>query len=170
MNETEIRDAASVRRALCNGLLMAGMRLLPGSDDAILALLSQMGVSASVDGLGLHLVQQGSEMVLSRAFETLRSQHPQLFVSDAKRDAISSKEDFHGSPSEVRTAKSEFISKHGLTAYERLPQTRAEAERTSVVPSEGMTRGQYLSLSFHERSKLAGILGESGIGRIMARK
>jgi hypothetical protein len=169
MNAAEIQNAASVRRALCNGLLMAGYRLLPGADDSVLALLAQMGVTATVDDSGLHLHQGATEMVLSSSFASIRTQHPEWFVTDARRDAIASREDFHGSAVEVSSAKSAYISKHGLAAWERLPATRAEAERKSVTPSEGMSRSAYLSLSFHERATLAGIIGGEGIGRILAR-
>ena len=92
-------------------------------------------------------------------------------VPDPKRDAISSRQDLErGTPQEVSQAKSAYIAKNGLPAYERLPRTQAEAERKAVAPSADMTKREYLSLTFSEKAKLAGILGAAGIGRIMGRQ
>jgi hypothetical protein len=169
MNAEEIQNAANVRKTLCSSFLMAGLRLLPDADDSVLSLLSEKGVTATVDATGLHLHQGQTEMVLSNAFETIRKEHPELFASDPRRDAISCREDFHGSASEIRSAKAAYIGQYGIAAWERLPVTRAEALQKAAIPRENMSRQEYLALPFKERSALAGIVGAEGIQRIMAR-
>ena len=170
MDTAAIQTEVQVRNALLAGFHSVGMRLLPDADLQVLALLKSKGVNVSVSDSGyLELSQAGTQMVLSQAFETLRKDNPTWFVSDPRRDAISSRQDFHGSASEVAGAKSAWIAKHGIAAWEALPATREQAELRSAVPSASMSKKEYLSLTFSERAQLAGLLGGDGIARIMAR-
>ena len=170
MDTAAIQNAVAVRSALISGFHSCGMRLLPDCDQQVLSLLESKGVTVTTNHAGYLELRQGDTlMVLSHAFETIRRENPTLFVTDPRRDAISSLEDFHGSQQEVAHAKSAWIAKHGPDAWERLPQTRAEAEIRSVAPSADMNRKEYLSLSFSERAQLAGVLGADGISRIMSR-
>jgi hypothetical protein len=170
MDTQAIQQQASTLNALISALHAHGMRPLPGADRTILAKLTGLGITASASAAGyLELSQQGVAMVVSPVCEALRTKFPELFVSDTRWDAISSKADFHGSPSEILKAKAEFLSKHGLEAFERLPQTRAAAELRSVTPSADMSRKEYLSLTRAEKAELISVLGASGIERIMAR-
>jgi hypothetical protein len=170
MDVTEIQNSVALRNALVSAFRQHGMRLLPDSDMQVLALLQSKGVTLNVSESGYLELRQGSTlMVLSNAFETLRKENPELFVSDPRRDAIASREDFRGSPSEIAAAKSRWIGQHGPAAWERLPRTRAEAELHSAVPSADMTRKEYLSLPFAERVQLSGALGPDALSKIMAR-
>ena len=170
MNTEAIENAVAVRNALIRAFHSVGMRLLPDADQMVLADLESKGVTAAMNAAGYLELRQGETlMVLSSSFETIRTQHPEWFVSDPKRDKISSREDFHGNPSEIEHAKAAWIAAHSLAEWEGLPRTRAEAEIRSVAPSASMSRKEYLALSFSERAQLAGLLGADGIGRIISR-
>jgi hypothetical protein len=167
----EIRDEFALLSAIRDIFWTYGMRLLPDKERDVLSHLRSLGVSAAVGGTGYLILQQGSTlMVLSEACETVRKQLPQLFTADPRHDAVSSREDLErGSPSEIAHAKSDWIKSHSLEQWERLPATRAEAERKAVVPDANLNRASFLALPFSERSRLAGVLGAAGISRIMSR-
>jgi hypothetical protein len=170
MDTVAIENAVAVRNALISAFRSVGMRLLPDADRQLTALFESKGVTATTNAAGyLELKQGNTLMVLSNAFETIRREHPEWFVSDPRRDAIASREDFHGSPQEIAHAKALWLSKHSLAEWEALPRTRAEAEIRSVAPSADMNRKEYLSLPVSERAQLAGLIGVDGISRIMSR-
>lgn len=169
MTGEEIRNEFAIRDAVRTAFLMVGMRLLPNAEVAVLEHMRGLGVTASIAKGYLELQQGTTDLVINKTCETIRQQMPQLFASDPHYDTIASREDFHGSPSEIAKAKAAYVSKWGLAAWERLPATRAEAERRAVTPSADMNRAQYVALPFSEKSKLAGILGAEGIRRIMSR-
>jgi hypothetical protein len=171
MNEVEMKTELAVRNAVISQLHSCGLKPLEGSEPAISEWFKSKGVTATAPNGYLELTQtDGSAAVPSSACETLRKELPHLFVPDPKRDAISSRQDLErGTSQEISHAKANFISQHGLPAYEALPRTRAEAERKAVAPSPDMTRSEYLSLSFSDKARLAGVLGSAGIGKIMAR-
>jgi hypothetical protein len=172
MNEVELKSASAVRTALLNQLNACGMHALPNAESAILAWFTDKGVTASAPNGYLVLVQaDGSAVVPSSACETLRKELPHLFTADPARDTVSSLQDLErGSASEIARAKSGYISKHGLVAYQRLPKTKAEAELKAVPVSLDLTRSQYLALTFSEKARLAGAIGAEGIGQIMSRR
>jgi len=167
----EIKQDFALQNALRDSFWLLGLRLLPDREADVLAHLRSLGVKVTTEhGYLEATTAEGTGVVLSAAAETIRSKNPTWFASDPKRDAVSSREDLErGSASEVLKAKSDWIKSHGLTAWEHLPRTKADAEKKAVVPNANMTRSEYLSLPFSERSKLSGILGPAVIGRIMAR-
>jgi len=172
MNEVEMKTELATRNALLTTFHQCGMKPLADSETAILAKLKELGVSAEASAGYLSLTTlDGTAIVPSAACERIRKECPHLFVADPRRDAVSSRADLErGTPQEVSQAKAQFITKNGLAAYEALPKTRAEAERRAVTPSADLTRSEYLSLSFSDKSRLAGVLGSAGIGRIMSRR
>jgi hypothetical protein len=170
--DTEMREQLAVRSALLAQLHGCGMRPLPDSEPEILRWFADKRVVVSAANGYLELTQDdGSAAVPSSACETLRRERPELFVADPKRDAISSRQDLErGSQSEISKAKALYVSQHGLAAWERLPQTKAEAERQSVAPSPDMTAKEYRALPFSDRVRLSGIIGPAGVGKILGRK
>jgi hypothetical protein len=172
MTEEEMKAETRTRAALLNQLNQLGMRPLPNTEPAILQWFQSKGVTASGEAGYLTLVQSdGNAAVPSSACETLRKERPDLFASDARRDKISSRQDLErGTNAEIYKAKSDYVKANGLEAWERLPRTKAEAERKSAPVSLDMTRAEYLALSFAEKARLAGVLGADGISKIMARK
>jgi hypothetical protein len=171
MTAEEIKGQVALHNALVSAFYAAGIKPLADSEQRILDYLTSLGVKASADAGYLTLEQSGTQMVVSSACESVRKAHPEWFAFDFKRDGagVISREDFHGTPREIAAAKSAYLSKHGLAAWEQLPATRAEAQRKSAIPSATMSRSEYLSLSFSDRSRLAGIIGADGVGRIMSR-
>jgi hypothetical protein len=172
MNEVEMRQQLAVRNAVITQLHSCGLKPLEGSEGAILDWFNSKNVTASAPNGYLVLEKSdGGAVVPSSACETLRKELPLLFVPDPRRDAVSSRQDLErGTPQEISQAKSQFISKNGLPAFEALPKTRAEAERKAVAPSPDMTRSEYLSLSFSDKARLAGIVKADGIAKIMSRR
>ena len=171
MSDAELRNDVAVRGALRAAFLSVGMRPQGDSDGALLNKLSELGVVADMSLGYLRLTQGATEISLSAACERLRKELPTLFAADPKRDAIASREDLErGTAAEVAHAKSAWISKHGLSAWESLPKTRAEAERKNAPINPDMTRSQWLSLPFAERSRMAGIFDAATIGKIMSRR
>ena len=171
MDADEIRQQVEVRNAVADTFANFGMRFCcQDGPEQIVSKLRDLGVTATIGPLGLELKQGQTEMSLSKACATLRQQNAALFSSDVRFDAISSKEDFHGSPQEIAQAKSAWISKHGAASFAALPTTRADAELRSVAPSANMTRKQWLALPFSERARLSAVLGPDALGRIIARK
>jgi hypothetical protein len=172
MDTEQLKSASAVRTALLNQLNACGMHPLPNTESAVLAWFADKGVTASAPSGYLVLTQtDGSAAVPSSACETLRRERPELFTADPARDTVSSLQDLErGSASEIARAKSQYISKHGLEAYQRLPRTNAQAELTAVPVSLDLSRSQYLALSFSEKSRLAGVIGAKGIEKIMSRR
>jgi hypothetical protein len=172
MNTEALKSGSAIRTALLNQLNGCGMHPLPNTESAILAWFDSKGVTASAPTGYLVLTQSdGTAVVPSSACETLRRELPHLFTADPARDTVSSLQDLErGSASEIARAKSQYISKHGLEAYQRLPRTKAQAELVAVPVTLDLTRSQYLALSFSEKSRLAGVIGAAGIGQIMSRK
>ena len=172
MTTEDMRQQVAVRNAIITQLHSCGMRPLEGSEAAILQWFTSRGVTATAPNGYLVLTQSdGSAAVPSSACETLRTECPHLFVPDPKRDAITSRADLErGTTLEIARAKSEFINKHGLAAFENLPRTKADAERRAVAPSPDMTAREYAQLSRSEKSRLIGAVGIDAITKIMARK
>jgi hypothetical protein len=169
--DNELRSQVATREALRDAFSSYGMRFTEADNvDIILGKLSALGVTATVGPLGLELAQGSTEMSLAKACATLRQQNPTLFASDTRFDQISSLEDFHGLPSEVIKAKSQWVSEHGLAAFEALPRTRAKAALQSVAPSATMRRQEWLAIPLKERARLMDVLGVDTVGKIMARK
>lgn len=172
MTEQEMRTAVASRTALLNELNRVGLRPLEGSEDQIIRWFTDKGVTADTSAGFLQLRQaDGSEVIPSKACLTLRQERPELFASSVKFDKVSSLEDFNrGTLTERTHARAEFIREHGLSAFEKLPRTKAEAERRSCEIGPGMTRSEYLSLSLSEKSRLAGVIGSAAIAVIMSRR
>lgn len=171
MTGQEIKKEFALQSALRDAFWLYGMRLLPGKEEDLLAHLRGLGVEADLSAGYLVLTQQGTQLVLSQMAETIRKQHAEWFNADPRRDAVSCREDLErGTAAEIATAKAKYIGQHGIASWEALPKTRAEAMRKSATPTASMSKAEYLALPFAERSKLAGIIGASGIARIMARK
>lgn len=150
----------------------AGMKILSGKESEVVAKFIQLGVEPSTSEYGTLELRQGeTEMVLSKAFEKVRTAAPELFVADPRRDAVTSRQDLErGSPDDILRAKSAWISQHGLSEYERLPQTRAKAEAVALIPSTEMSREEYLRLPVRDKARLAGLKdGDQIIARIMSR-
>jgi hypothetical protein len=171
-NDTEMREQLAVRSALLSQLHACGMRPLPDSEAEILRWFADKNVLVSAANGYIELTKDdGSAAVPSSACETLRRERPELFLADPKRDKVSSRADLErGSQSEISRAKAIYVSEHGLAAWERLPQTKAEAERKAVVPSPDMTAKEYRALPFSDRVRLSGIIGPAGVGKILGRK
>ena len=169
MTEAEMRELVAVHNAILDACHAAHLKPLPDTEPQILDFLKSLGVVASAPNGYLELRQGDNELVVSKCCERIRTAHPELFVSDPSRDAIISKEDFHGSTLEVTQAKSQWIAKHGLAAWEALPNTRALAERRAVIPSPLMSRADYVALDVHSKARLAATIGVNGIRRILAR-
>ena len=169
MTTDEMKQLAELHGAVLDAFHAARIKPLPDTEQQILDYLQSLGVKASAPNGYLQLEQSGTQMVVAQACESIRDAHREWFVSDPSRDAIVCREDFHGSATEIISAKSAWIRKHGLEAWERLPETRALAEKRAVVPSPTMNRQDYLSLDVHSKARLAAAVGIAGIRRIMAR-
>src|ERR1039457_3129890 len=122
MDADEIRQQVLVRDALHSAFANFGMRFCcQDGPEQVLSKLQALGIAATVGPLGLELRQGATEMSLSSACTTLRQQNASLFSSDIRFDQVSSKEDFHGSPSEVARAKTDYIGRFGSAAFAALP-------------------------------------------------
>jgi hypothetical protein len=125
MTDQEIRAEQETRRALLSAFLTVGMRPLPNSEGALLAKLQELGVIADLSAGYLKLNQAGTEISLSGACERLRKELPQLFASDPRHDAVSSREDLErGTAQEIAKAKAAYIGQYGYNAYAALPQPK----------------------------------------------
>jgi hypothetical protein len=172
MNDTELQNAVAIRRAVNTAFLQCGMRLL--SDDAIepiLAKLTELGCTCDASQGYLRVTQGATEIAPSGMCERMRKDMPTLFVSDPKRDVISSLEDFQrGTALERAHARAEYITQYGLEAFESLPRTKADATRKNAPVSPSMTRSEWLALPLRERARLMGIFDADTLGRIMSRR
>jgi hypothetical protein len=65
--------------------------------------------------------------------------------------------------------KRDYITKHGLEAFEKLPQT-ATTITTVVLDKTRLTAKEYLSLPRAQRAELSGAWGYDAVGKILARK
>jgi hypothetical protein len=142
MTEAEMRQAVIARTAILSELNRIGLRVIEGCEDEVAKWFSDKGVTTSVANGFLEMKQaDGGDVVPSRALVTLRTARPELFASSPKYDKISSREDLNrGTPSEISKAKSDFIKEFGLSVFEKLPKTRAEATLKSCEVGPGMTR------------------------------
>ena len=172
MTDAEIQKELQVRNALINQLHACNMRPLENTESALASWFSDRGakLDASQGYLTITL-PDGQPAIPSSCCETLRRERPELFVPDPRTDSICCRADLErGTPQEIAKSKSGYISKFGLEAFQLLPKSRAEAETRAVAPNPDMTRKEFLSLPFRERSRLAGIVKENGLRRIMARQ
>jgi hypothetical protein len=171
MNDVKMRAELATRNALINQLHSCNMRPLEGTEPALEKWFNDKGAKLDASQGYLTITQSdGSAAVPSQCCETLRRERPELFVPDPSKDTICCKSDLEkGSGQDILRAKSQYIAKHGLESYTLLPKTRSEAEVRAIAPGPDITRKEYLSLSFRERSRLAGIIKEDGVRRIMAR-
>ena len=171
MTDQELQQDIALRRALVSAFLVCGMRPLDGCEGQLVGKLTALGVVADMSAGYLRLSQLGSDISLSGACERLRRELPTCFAADPKRDSIASREDFErGSQSEISAAKSKWISEHSLEAWEKLPNTRKEAERRNAPVNADMTRNEWLALPFSERVRLSAVLGPETLQKIMGRK
>jgi uncharacterized protein YdbL (DUF1318 family) len=147
------------------------MKPLEGSEAKILEQIKALGVSCDTSAGYLSLTQaDNSGVVPSALAERLRKDSPLLFVPDPSRDPVTSKADLErGTDGEIQKAKAQFITKFGLEKWNSLPATKEDARKRAVVPDINMTRSEYMSLSFKERSAMCS-LGTDVISKIMARK
>lgn len=170
MDTVTIEQTFAIRKALAAAFSQHGMRLLPGGVEQVEQLLKSKGVAVTINPAGfLELRQDATQIVVSSALEGIRTQAPALFVSDPRYDAISSREDFRGSPAEILKAKALWLSQHSLAAWETMPATKAEAERKAAPIDANMSRAQYMALSLAEKSQLISAIGSEGIEQIMVR-
>lgn len=170
MTTVEMQQLVAVHNALIDAMHAAHVKPLPDTEAKIIDYLTSLGVTATVDPDGgfLRLMQGTTEIAVSPACQQIKAKHPEWFVSTPGQGQITSKEDFRGSPREIQVAKSAYIQKHGLDAWQNLPNTGAEAQRKAIIPSPLMNRKEYLQLTFSERARLAS-LGPDVISKIMAR-
>jgi hypothetical protein len=172
MTPEQMRDAVLQRCAILSELNRIGLRVIEGCEDEVTKWFASKGVTCDLSAGFLQMRQaDGSEAIPSQACLTLRREKPELFASSVKYDAISSREDFNrGTHQEQVAARTEYIRKFGLVAFETLPRTHAEAQLKSVEIGPGMTRREYLSLSLAEKSRLLGTIGGQAVAVIMNRK
>jgi hypothetical protein len=169
----ELAVSPELFNAVLQGFHSQGIK--PLNDPAVeaaVAKLREYGVTAQTNEHGnLELMQNGALAPVSTVLESLRKKHAELFTPDAKRDDVVCRNDLsRGTVTEQSQAKSAWIGKYGIAAWEALPQTREKAELRSATPSRGMTRAEYLSMPFSERVRLSGTLGPDAIGQIMNRR
>ena len=171
MTPEEIKQRMRLYDAVREAFYTARIKPLPDYEEKILQHIAGLGVVAEVADAGyLILRQDQTQMAVSQACETIRQSHPEWFISSAK-DRVVCREDLdRGSATERVSARSAWIAAHGLEAWEKLPRTRAEAERKAIIPDPSMTAAQYVQLSVSEKSRLAAALGVDGVRKIMARK
>jgi len=172
MSDDDIQQTNAILNALVDAAHASGMKLKAGCEVDLLAAIQAKGVTAAVTQTGLELSQGSTLMVISECMKTLRREHEQWFIYDARHaapDVIGSRADFHGTPQEILARKVRWISEHSQGEYEQLPKDAEEARRRSVIPSAVMDRASYLCMSVHDRSNLAELVGPSGISRIMQR-
>jgi hypothetical protein len=171
MTDQEIRAEQETRRALLSAFLTVGMRPLPNSEGALLAKLQELGVIADLSAGYLKLNQAGTEISLSGACERLRKELPQLFASDPRHDAVSSREDLErGTAQEIAKAKAAYISQYGYNAYAALPQTKKQAALKTAPVNVSMTRAEWLALPSAERARLCSVLEPDTLAKIISRK
>ena len=171
MTDEEIRNEQALRTALKSAFLTIGMRPLPDSEAALLAKLRELGVECDMSSGYLRMNQGATEISLSGACERLRKELPTLFAADPRHDAVSSREDLErGTPSEIVTAKSKYISQHGYDAYAALPQTKKQAALQTAPVNVSMTRAEWLALDWKERARLCSVLDPETLGKIINRK
>lgn len=172
MTPAEMQNAVAARNAILSELNRLGLRVLAGSEDAVLAWFVSKGVSMSTANGYLELHQSdGSDVVPSKACTTLRTEHTEWFASNPRYDTISSMADFsRGTETERNRARSEYISKFGMEAYLRLPKTKEQAAIQSAEIGPQMTAREFRALSLSEKSRLTGIIGADGVAVIMSRK
>jgi hypothetical protein len=123
-------------------------------------------VHASADGRTLHCSKNGAEISFDELVKDYTLRH--RFIADGRslRGIVDNGEQIKcradlADREEIR----QYISQHGLAAYEALPMTRP---RTSDPLK--MTAREYLSLPMSEKARLAGELTELQITRILQRK
>jgi hypothetical protein len=172
MTDAEIKQEQQLRSQLRTVFLQCGMRF--ASQDAertIAAKLTELGVTCDTSLGYLRMTQGATEIAPSGMAERIRKDLPNLFSADPKRDSIASRQDLErGSASEIASAKSNYIREHGLSAFEALPRTRAEAEIKNTPVNQDLTRAQYLALPFADRVRLSGVFSADTLARIMARR
>lgn len=163
MTPEQMHQQIAARNAILSELNRIGLRVLAGSEDQILKWFSDKGVVTSTANGYLEMKQSdGSDVTPSRACMTLRSECPQLFASNPRYDKISSLEDFgRGTERERMQARSQYISEHGLDAFEALPRTRAEATLRSAEVSPSMTKREWLALKTSEKIRAIEAFGEN---------
>jgi len=133
----------------------------------IIKQLESEQVTVTVEG-GLAVLMQGGQPAnAGQVIAAFRTKYPRMFYGEAGEVRYKSdlKDDL--------AAKVRWIAEHSLAEWEALPYDAQSATAKNVVtdqiPSEAMTREQYMRLSIPEKAKVAGELGPRGIEKIMAR-
>ncbi len=126
----------------------------------------QFDIKQSEDGSSVALLRKGSSdpIAFSDALESFAVEHSYWCLSlgtlRPEAERIQSRDDFHGNEEKAR-----WISKHGLAAWEELPQHRVDRAHIS-----SMTGAQYLAMPARQRLEIVTRYGESGVAAILKRR
>jgi len=171
MDATQTERECEILNCIISAAHGCNLKLKPDAEIAVLAKFKEKGVTANVEN-GVLVLQAGTtDLVLSKTFATLRAENPAWFhigTHDAAPTDVICREDFRGSPAEIRIQKTAWISEHGISAFENLPTDRKEAERRATVPHAGMNRASWLCLSNSDKIRMLAIK-DFDLSRVMAR-
>jgi hypothetical protein len=140
-----------------------GLRLRPNeSIETLLTDLQAAGLSLTVQHHTLTGKVSDLTADIPGAFESFAAKNTDKFFPRDVSSGVRSRDELD------RRGKAQFISRHGLAAFEALPRTAADAGPIELDPAT-MTRQQYLKLPLKVKSECIAAWGADQISRIMAR-
>ena len=143
------------------------LRLKPDQDlGTVVDALSARGIkltaehgylAASQTTAGLEQAMHVNSIIEGLANQEAARFYPRNVDNIESRDAMDAK------------GKRDYITKHGLAAFEKLPQSQPTIT-TVVLDRTRLTAKEYLSLPRAQRAELAGTWGSAAVGAILARR
>lgn len=145
-------------------LRLHSLRLKPGTTVADLVELAKShGLTFAVESGTLCGDVQGTPAHLPNCFESLAERHSDKFFPRSVKTGVSSKDqlDLKG--------KAQFVSEHGLAAWEQLPLRASDAPPTQLDPNT-LTGAEYAKLDRATKSACISAWGNDVIRAVVARK